>query len=173
MAFEDFFGTETPNTLSFPVGSASEVGTDDLTTAAGGLGRLPLDIFLLVISFLEPRDVVKCRNVCKGWKNAFSNPETLYSSLNSFFPHARETRFIAKEIRDKVVNKSESSVTLHWVRSFDEVAARYFSLNRGRCREIHKFNQFVRDEETYYFPVKGTFLTVILLVFVSSTDLSA
>lgn len=164
MAFEELFGFETPNMLLFPNASSYTIPSGNGSTImlpVNGLGGLPLDALLLVVSFLNPSDLVKCRRVCKSWNLAFSDSEVLYSCLKLFFPNAREVREVTPYIRQIRRAPAEFTFSYDWRGTFDELTARYLFMSRGRARTVHRLKQYVRDESTYYYPVKGDFRTSV------------
>lgn len=161
MASEEMFGSESSNMLSFASLPKIDSRGCSITVPKNGLTALPVDAFLLVVSFLDPRDLVRSRTVCKDWNLAFSNPEILYPSLKLFFPHSREVRQLTQQVRSNGSLSSRSIVAIDWTAIFKELAARYFSLRRGRARTVQKLKQYNRDEDTYYYPVKGDSNTTV------------
>ncbi|KAK4128752.1 hypothetical protein N657DRAFT_561994 [Parathielavia appendiculata] len=111
--------------------------------------ELPHDLFILVISFLPPRDCVRCRAVSRRWLAAFTTDLVSQLLLRWNFPRCRELRLAAAaaslpsssaafprnlqaELRDVAEQRPD------WSSTFAEVARRYFYLARGRPRVVDK-----------------------------------
>ncbi|KAJ5086083.1 hypothetical protein N7532_010854 [Penicillium argentinense] len=97
-------------------------GTDDLAF-------LPRDIFWLVLAYLAPRDLVRCRRVSRAWNEAFGNPAILVPLMKRHFPRTREVQGLHGSSADRN--------TIRIV--FDQVASRYDHLERGKPRSVHKY----------------------------------
>lgn len=92
------------------------------------LAFLPRDIFWLVLGYLSPRDLVCCRRVSKAWNEAFGNPAILVPLMRQHFPRTEEVRSLR-------ATSDEDPTTQ---RVFDQVAARYHHLARGKPRSVQK-----------------------------------
>jgi hypothetical protein len=95
------------------------------------LAFLPGDIFWMVLMYLDPAEIVRCRRVSHAWNEAFSNPAILLPLLKIQFPWTTEVKNINTEIKHQDQNEG-----LHL---FDRVASRYNHLGRGKPRSIQKF----------------------------------
>lgn len=98
---------------------------------------LPQELFLMILSYLEPPDVVRCRRVCKLWFNTFTNPSSLIPLLKKWYPLAREVRELREKgmLDDRDINSKDCH---YWYRIFDRVISRYDHLARGKPRSIRK-----------------------------------
>lgn len=100
---------------------------------------LPEDIFHMILSYLDSVDVIRCRRVSRSWCDAFGNPRSLVPLLKRTFPRAREVRKLAQEgAFDNPDFTSEGQIRF-WRNTFDQVAARYYHLARGKPRSVQKF----------------------------------
>ncbi|KAJ5143604.1 uncharacterized protein N7515_002391 [Penicillium bovifimosum] len=94
------------------------------------LADLPRDLFWMVLEYLEPDEIVRCRRVCRDWNEAFSNPVVLLSLLKIQFPWTKEAEDLASDTSAQ--DRSQGR------RLYDQVASRYSHLERGRPRSIQK-----------------------------------
>lgn len=94
------------------------------------LAFLPQDIFWLVLSYLAPRDLVRCRRVSRTWNEAFSNSAILIPLMKRHFPWTKEVQDL-----QAVFHENEHD-TRH---VFDQVVARYDHLERGKPRSLQKY----------------------------------
>ncbi|KAL1970523.1 hypothetical protein VTN77DRAFT_4167 [Rasamsonia byssochlamydoides] len=100
---------------------------------------LPEELFHMILSYLDPVDVVRCRRVSRSWSDAFANPTSLIRILKRTFPRAREVRKLIKDgAFDNPDVTSESSARF-WRKTFDQVTARYHHLARGKPRSVQRF----------------------------------
>ncbi|KAH2878315.1 hypothetical protein KXV31_005400 [Aspergillus fumigatus] len=98
---------------------------------------MPLEVFWMILQYLDARDIVRCRRVSKHWKEAFTNPEYLVRLLIRLFPSAPEVRGLKdKQSLDELLSAVQSGE--HWRELFDKVASRYDHLSRGKPRSVQK-----------------------------------
>lgn len=95
------------------------------------LAFLPRDIFWLIVCYLAPGDLVRCRRVSQSWREAFNNPAILLPLLKRHFPWTSEV----KNIQSSSADPDEHEIR----RVFDQVAARYDYLQRGKPRSTQKY----------------------------------
>lgn len=107
----------------------------------GDVPYLPLELFQMIISYLEPVDIVRCRRVSRYWYEAFANPTNLIRVTKKRFPLAKEVRELCQTGAALAGDEEYSEKTLRiWRNTFDEVSERYYRLACGRPRSIQKFN---------------------------------
>ncbi|KAI0599334.1 hypothetical protein F4775DRAFT_550934 [Biscogniauxia sp. FL1348] len=94
------------------------------------LPDLPNDIFLLIISFLPPRDSVVCRGVSRAWRTAFGSEDASRCLMRFHFPRCREMR--------QALQTPDQPPPLSWSRMFLQVARRYTYLRAARPRLTEK-----------------------------------
>jgi hypothetical protein len=92
------------------------------------LAYLPRDIFWLLLGYLDPVDLVRCRRVSRAWSEAFGNPAVLVPILKRRFPWTKEARALEWD------NDDPGSRNI-----FDQVVARYDHLQRGKPRSVQKY----------------------------------
>ncbi|EAW08204.1 F-box protein [Aspergillus clavatus NRRL 1] len=102
-----------------------------------GLPSMPLEIFWMVLKYLDPVDIVRSRRVSRCWKEAFTNPEYLVRLMTELFPQAQEVRELesSKPLKGLVSNVLDDQ---HWRKLFDKVASRYNYLHRGKPKSVQK-----------------------------------
>ncbi|KAJ5157004.1 uncharacterized protein N7482_008104 [Penicillium canariense] len=112
------------------------------------LAFLPQDLFWLVLDYLAPTDLVRCRRVSRAWNEAFSNPVHLVALFKRHFPWTQEVKDL----------QAGSPATGDAVRQvFDQVVARYDHLERGKPRSVQKFrlcDDFGGSREREWFQVQ-------------------
>ncbi|KAK2765374.1 hypothetical protein FQN54_008220 [Arachnomyces sp. PD_36] len=123
------------------------------------ISYLPQDIFFIVLNYLEPWDVVRCRSVSRSWQQAFSNPQNLGLILKQQFPLAREVRRIREDCdlsngAPEGIYSAENDK--RWRTAFDQVAARYYHLSRGKPRSTQKYDIWGNpgDPSRKWYPVQ-------------------
>ncbi|KAJ5921693.1 hypothetical protein N7454_009167 [Penicillium verhagenii] len=95
------------------------------------LAFLPRDIFWLILAYLSPADLVRCRRVSRSWNEAFSNPDILVPLMRRHFFWTDEV----KKLPTSFIDTKD-----YGVRSlFDQVATRYHHLEHGKPRFIQKY----------------------------------
>ena len=52
--------------------------------------QLPTELVLHVMGYLTPREVLRCRRVCRRWRDTFAGQEVSRMLLHNHFPHCRE-----------------------------------------------------------------------------------
>lgn len=121
--------------------------------------ELPQDLFLQVISYLSPRELIRCRRVCRQWRGALTSDEVSQLLLRWNFPDCREMRLIeatgllaldkggfrllAPNFRVEVETVAREPT--RWAATFATVAARYHHLRRARPRSIQKLRMPLID----------------------------
>ncbi|CAI7678253.1 unnamed protein product [Penicillium manginii] len=110
-----------------------------------GYGRdlafLPRDIFWLVLAYLTPHDLVRCRRVSRSWNDAFGNPAILVPLMKRHFPRTREVNglHVGPSISTATGTGTGTATDPIEIRSlFDQVASRYDYLERGKPRSVQK-----------------------------------
>lgn len=118
---------------------------------------LPQDLFLLIISYLEPRDFILCQRVSRCWNSAFSTADACRAILVQNFPKAREVRrilassaaghllltsadpaAILSNTSDQSSAAEDTTSHVYWKALFSKVATRYHFLIAGEPRCIEK-----------------------------------
>ncbi|KAJ5542541.1 hypothetical protein N7461_008544 [Penicillium sp. DV-2018c] len=94
------------------------------------LAHLPRDLFWMILVYLEPEEVIRCRRVSRDWKEAFSDPAFLLPLLKIQFPWTKEAQDLASVTSAQDQNQGRLL--------YDQVASRYSHLERGRPRSIQK-----------------------------------
>jgi len=115
--------------------------------------ELPNDIFLLIISYLDPKDCVLSRRVGHKWREAFTNSELCRHMLKSY-PRAREVRL---SLRGDEVD---------WSHVLGRVSARYHFLRAGKPRCIEKLplgKSFVVPQWRYIPQTRETVMSVLMV----------
>ena len=87
---------------------------------------LPSDIFLLIIDYLSPSDLILNRRVSRAFNAAFTEPDLNRHVLLKLYPRVRELRNISNP--DNV----------DWCGIFARVAARYHYFKAGKPRSVEK-----------------------------------
>ncbi|KAJ5573428.1 uncharacterized protein N7459_007855 [Penicillium hispanicum] len=101
-------------------------------THAQDLAFLPRDVFWLILAYLTPRDLVRCRRVSRAWNEAFGNPGVLIPLVKRHFPWTDEV---------KALNVSSGHLKTQEIRRlFDQVASRYDHLQRGKPRSVQRYH---------------------------------
>ncbi|KAJ6037342.1 hypothetical protein N7540_001621 [Penicillium herquei] len=95
------------------------------------LSLLPQDIFWLILDYLTPEDLIRCRRVSLLWNVAFSNPPFLARMLKLHFPWTDEAQSL--EIAGALQLTVDDVRRLH-----DKAAARYYRLQNGNPSSIRK-----------------------------------
>lgn len=123
--------------------------THSLQDSGHDLVFLPRDLFWLVVCYLAPVDLVRCRRVSRAWNEAFSNPDVLVPILKTHFPRTQEVQDIQSS-PSGAKNGSYRQV-------FDQVVARYHYLQQGRPRSVQKYrlcDDFGSSGELEFFQVQ-------------------
>jgi hypothetical protein len=105
---------------------------------------LPYDLFLLIVAYLSPTDLILCRRVSRPFYSVFTDSQLCLHLLQQHYPRAREVRDLAIEHgRD-------------WSGVLSKVAARYHYLKSGKPRSVEKFalgKSFVVPKWARYYPI--------------------
>ena len=105
------------------------------------LVELPNDLFLLIVQYLSPQDLILNRRVNKQYYSAFTEDELNRHVLLQHFPRARELR---------------DSASRDWALVFSKVSSRYHFLKAGSPRSIEKIavaKSWLAPEWSSYYPV--------------------
>ena len=106
-----------------------------------GLPALPADLFLIIICFLDPIDIVRCRRVSTLWNDAFTNPQFLRAALVSHHGRARDVRRLKESGElDVPLDTGDEETRIRWIRNFDRVSSRYHSLRRGKPQSVTRID---------------------------------
>ena len=87
---------------------------------------LPNDIFLLIVAYLSPDDLILSRRVSRQFYDALTESELCRHLLTFHYPRARELR------------NAHQHASIDWSRLFGEIAGRYHHLRSGSPRSIEK-----------------------------------
>jgi hypothetical protein len=87
---------------------------------------LPNDIFLLIVAYLSPKELILNRRVSKRFHDAFTEFELNRHVLLQHYPKARELRH------------ADQNSSVDWSSLFAKVAGRYHYLKSGTPRSIEK-----------------------------------
>ncbi|KAI1160538.1 hypothetical protein F5B18DRAFT_632150 [Nemania serpens] len=90
---------------------------------------LPLDVFLLIISYLSPAETILCRRVSRSWNAVFTSDDVSWKLMKWHFPRVRE-------MRNPAVSLDRSA----YAHTFPKVARRYFHLRSARPRLIERID---------------------------------
>ncbi|KAJ5964851.1 uncharacterized protein N7479_004727 [Penicillium vulpinum] len=93
---------------------------------------LPPELFWMILRYLQPNELVRCRRVSRAWNEAFTNPNILLPLLKRCYPWTKE----AKSLRSEISNEEKED---EGCRLFDQVASRYYHLGQGKPRSIEKY----------------------------------
>jgi hypothetical protein len=133
--------------------TAQTTATRNRTLEPRDIAFLPDELFHIILNYLDPVDVVRCRRVSRFWRAAFGNPRSLIPLLRRGFPRAREVRKLVQDgAFDDPDVVSEKSIRF-WRKTFDQVTARYYHLARGKPRSIQKFklcDEFERESRQFF-----------------------
>ncbi|KAI1322033.1 hypothetical protein F5Y16DRAFT_387838 [Xylariaceae sp. FL0255] len=102
------------------------------------LTDLPNDVFLLIISYLSPRENVLARRVSKAWRATFTAEYVCSQLMRWHFPRAREISAAAG------ATQREEYCRRSWSCIFARVACRYFHLVSATPRQIEKVEDIVK-----------------------------
>lgn len=105
---------------------------------------LPNDIFLLILDYLSPKDLILCRRVSQSFNIAFTDTDLNRQLLKKHYERVRESRLITHSDR--------------WADIFAKVARRYHHLQTGTPRRIESFplcKSFVVPKWARSYPVSS------------------
>ena len=106
------------------------------------LPDLPTDLFLIVTSYLDPVDIVRCRQVSKIWHGEFTDESFLRDVLVKEYGEAQEVRALLCLEAEPIVDRSSADeygqFSDAWRRTFDRFIARKRALRSGRPRIVTK-----------------------------------
>jgi len=104
----------------------------------------PNDIFLIIISYLSPSEIILNRCISKSFHAAFTESELCRHVLQQNYPRAREFRDVSD--RDSI----------DWSNLCAKVASRYHYLKAGKPRSIQTLalgKSFVVPQWAKYYPI--------------------
>lgn len=117
------------------------------------LPLLPHELFCMVLDYLDPSEIVRCRRVSRLWNEAFGDPAILIPLLKKLFPLAKEVR----ELYGRHGLLEDSKNSEYWRLLFDRIASRYDHLTRGKPRSIQRLRlceEFGISGEREWFQVQ-------------------
>ncbi|CRG90403.1 hypothetical protein PISL3812_07447 [Talaromyces islandicus] len=106
----------------------------------GDLAYLPQELFQMIVGYLEPVDIVRCRRVSRTWCEAFVNPASLIPITKERFRLAKEVRELCHTGASAGSEEYSEKRLRQWRVVFDNVCERYYRLAHGRPRSVQKFN---------------------------------
>ncbi|KAH8700620.1 F-box domain protein [Talaromyces proteolyticus] len=106
----------------------------------GDIAYLPQELFQMILCYLEPVDIIRCRRVCSAWYQAFSNPVSLVPILKRIFPLAREICELSQIGPASCLETYPEETLCKWRLILDRVSERYYRLAHGRPRSAKKYN---------------------------------
>jgi hypothetical protein len=106
----------------------------------GDIAYLPQELFQMLVGYLEPVDIVRCRRVSRTWYEAFGNPTSLIPITKERFPLAKEVCELYQTAASACGEEYSEKRLRQWRAVFDKVSERYYRLASGRPRSIQKFN---------------------------------
>lgn len=122
-----------------------------MNSKPSNISLLPREIFWMILSYLEHRDVIHCRRVSRHWNEAFRDPANLQFLLQEWFPLSKEPRGLAMH------NHSEDPYGNYWRQKFDRAACIYDHLAHGKPKSVQKHrlcDDFGVSGEREWFPVQ-------------------
>lgn len=87
--------------------------------------NFPTDLFVLILGYLSPKELVLSRCVSKKYHAAFTDPDLSHHMLLHHYPRVRELRY--------------ETASLGWADIFAKVARRYHHLQTGTPRRIESY----------------------------------
>jgi hypothetical protein len=90
---------------------------------------LPNDIYLLIVAYLSPQDIILNRRVSKDFRAAFTESSLNRQVLIQHYPRARELT---------IWNEEERTSDVNWANISPKVASRYHNLQKGTPQSIEK-----------------------------------
>ncbi|KAJ9535264.1 hypothetical protein OSB04_un001640 [Centaurea solstitialis] len=84
-----------------PIGSTSDQTVVCSSSAAGEVHRLPLDVFMLILHLLEPKDAARVSAVCKSWKLIVFKDALWMYYLKNNHPHGLSDLFAETKLRSR------------------------------------------------------------------------
>lgn len=115
------------------------------------LADLPQDIILVILSYLEAYDLLRCHLVSRKWRITLSDDTYLRSFLKSY-PNAREVRdLVAKD--PNAFHYSSSSLSSDTLADiFRTVTTRYYHLKQGKIRRLSRYPLCALDQSSHWHP---------------------
>ena len=117
------------------VGATKHMTSTPRNATPLSLPELPDDVFLLFVGILEAWDVVRCRKVCRSWRQAFSAADHLRTVLKKY-PLAQEIQALRQS---GLLTQPAFPDGVDWQGIHDKVASRYWHLTHGRARSTKKY----------------------------------
>ncbi|KAJ9535458.1 hypothetical protein OSB04_un001415 [Centaurea solstitialis] len=87
-----------------PIGSTSDQTVVCSSSAAGEVHRLPLDVFMLILHLLQPKDAARVSAVCKSWKLIVFQDALWMYYLKNNHPHGLSDLFAETKLRSRRAN---------------------------------------------------------------------
>ncbi|KAL2823165.1 hypothetical protein BDW59DRAFT_99879 [Aspergillus cavernicola] len=119
------------------------------------LPLLPRELFWMILDFLKPKDIIRCRRVSRLWNEAFRDPANLIPLLKKLFPLASEVKELYASTAHELLLDSRDRND--WRSLFDRIASRYDYLSRGKPRSIQRYKlceEFGVSGEREWFQVQ-------------------
>jgi len=107
---------------------------------------LPKDIFLLIIAYLSPKDLILNRRVSNQFHAAFTESDLNRYVLLQHYPRVRELRGV----------NQDGYWSVDWTNVFSKVASRYHYLKTGLPRGIERLalgKSFIIPQWARHYPV--------------------
>ncbi|KAF4469753.1 F-box domain [Fusarium albosuccineum] len=98
------------------------------------LTNFPSEIFFSVFSLIPPREVVRCRRVCKALHKALTDQSLCVSLILDRFPLTREARTLQRWIAEEQLPEAKANdrEITDWVLIFAQLSRRYWNLSQGQ-----------------------------------------
>lgn len=105
--------------ITFPTAYTSTLDSPPMTTPDMDITGFPIELILLLASYLTPSDFIRSRRVCRTWYALLTEPGLNQHALIQHYPLAREMRGDCRsEFKD-------------WSQAFVRAATRYYHLKSG------------------------------------------
>ncbi|KAJ3518277.1 hypothetical protein NM208_g14574 [Fusarium decemcellulare] len=98
------------------------------------LTNFPSEIFFSVFSIIPPREVVRCRRVCKALHKALTDQSLCVSLILDRFPLTREARTLQRWIAEEQLPEAKANdrEITDWVLIFAQLSRRYWNLSQAQ-----------------------------------------
>lgn len=115
------------------------------------LADLPQDIILVILSYLEARDLLRCQLVSRKWSSSLSDDAYIRTVLKHY-SYAREVRKLLAENSNVLHYSSHASSHESLMNIFRTVACRYHHLKEGKIRKLNRYPLFALDQSNLWQP---------------------
>lgn len=115
------------------------------------LADLPQDIILVILSYLEAHDLLRCQLVSRKWGSALSDNSFLRTILKKY-SHAREARRLLAENPDVLHYSSDPLSHKILTPVFRTIACRYHHLREGKIRRVSRYPLHALDQSNLWHP---------------------